>query len=161
MPKTSQLDVIMQQLDALSLAELLAVRARVDVLIEGQSLPLGKGQPPLFRWRNVQITDATAYCGSFSRKTFIRNQNNDIDIVAPLTTINTPRTNTTEDPLPTWLRGSRQNQLAQFSESEAKVDDTLEKVIGLVDEWMADESGYDEQTYPQIETSLNQNRMSV
>ncbi|MBC6432607.1 hypothetical protein FM036_18340 [Nostoc sp. HG1] len=114
MPKTSQLDVIMQQLDTLSLAELLAVRARVDVLIEGQSLPLGKGQPPLFRWRN-----------------------------------------------PTWLRESRQNQLAQFSESEAKVDDTLEKVIGLVDEWMADESGYDEQTYPQIETSLNQNRMSV
>ncbi|MEH2259360.1 hypothetical protein [Nostoc sp.] len=43
MPKTSQLDVIMQQLDALSSAELLAVRARVDALIEGQSLPLGKG----------------------------------------------------------------------------------------------------------------------
>ncbi|MEH1891817.1 MAG: hypothetical protein V7K92_20960 [Nostoc sp.] len=51
MPKTSQLDVIMQQLDALYSAELLAVRARVDALIEGQSLPLGKGQPPLFRWR--------------------------------------------------------------------------------------------------------------
>lgn len=160
MPKTSQLDVIMQQLDALSLAELLAVRARVDILIEGQSLPLGKAQPLLFRWRNVQITDATAYCGSFSRKIFIRNQNNDIDILAPLATINTPRTNVV-NPLPTWLRESWQNQLAQFSESEAKVDDTLEKVIGLVDEWMADKSGYDQQIYPQIETSLNQNRMSV
>ncbi|MEH2421765.1 MAG: hypothetical protein V7K48_12835 [Nostoc sp.] len=52
-------------------------------------------------------------------------------------------------------------QVVQFSESEVKGDDTLEKVIELVDEWMADESGYDEQTYPQIETGLNQNRMSV
>lgn len=41
------------------------------------------------------------------------------------------------------------------------MDDTLDKVIGLVDEWMADESEYDEQTYLQIETGLNQNRISV
>lgn len=160
MPKTSRLDVIMQQLDALSSAELLAVRARVDVLIEGQSFPLGKDQPPLFRWRKVQIPESTTYYGSFSRFTFIRNQNNNVDILAALATINTPRTNAT-NPLPIWLRELRQNQLAQFSESEAKVDDTLEKVIGLVDEWMADESEYDEQTYPQIETGLNQNRISV
>ncbi|MEH2302749.1 MAG: hypothetical protein V7K88_28175 [Nostoc sp.] len=160
MPKTSQLDVIMQQLDALSSAELLAVRARVDALIEGQSLPLGKGQLPLFRLRNVQIPESTTYYGRFSRFTFIRNENNNVDILAAPATINTPRTNAT-NLLPTWLQELRQNKLAQFSESEAKVDDTLEKVIGLVDEWMADESGYDEQTYPQIETGLNQNRMSV
>ncbi|MDZ8029881.1 hypothetical protein [Nostoc sp. DedSLP04] len=158
MPKSSQLDVIMQQLDALSSAELLAVRAKIDALIEGQSLSLAKAQPPLFRWRNVQITENIAYRGSFSRFTFIDNNNNDVDILAALVTINTPRTNAT-NPLPTWLRELRQNQVAQFSESEAKVDDTLEKVIGLVDEWMADESGYDEQTYPQVETGLNQNRM--
>ncbi|WP_373525575.1 hypothetical protein [Nostoc sp.] len=160
MPKTSQLDVIMKQLDTLSLAELLAVRARVDVLIEGQSLSLGKGQPPLFRWRNVQMPENSVYTGSFSRYIFIRNENNDVDILAAPATINTPRTNVI-NPFSTWLRKLRQNQLAQFSESEAKVDDTLEKVIGLVDEWMADESGYDEQTYSQIETSLNQDRMSV
>ncbi|MEH2333368.1 hypothetical protein [Nostoc sp.] len=158
MPKTSQLDVIMQQLDALSSAELLAVRARVDALIEGQSLPLGKGQPPLFRLRNVQIPESTTYYGSFSRFTFIRNENNDVDILAAPATINIPRTNAT-NPLPTWLRALRQNQVAQFLES--KGDDSLEKVMELVDEWMADESGYDEQTYPQIEAGLNQNRMSV
>ncbi|MEH2251450.1 hypothetical protein [Nostoc sp.] len=160
MPKTSQLDVIMQQLDALSSAELLAVRARVDALIEGQSLSLGKGQPPLFRWYNVQIPENTVDTKSFSRYIFIRNENSDVDILAAPATINTPRTNAT-NLLPTWLQELRQNKLAQFSESEAKVDDTLEKVIGLVDEWMADESGYDEQTYPQIETGLNQNPMSV
>ncbi|WP_265274936.1 hypothetical protein [Nostoc sp. KVJ3] len=141
----------MQQLDALSLAELLAIRARVDALIEGKSLPLGKGQPPLFSWRKVQIPETTVYSGSFSRLTFVHNENNDVDILATLAT----------NPLPTWLRKLRQNKPAQFSESEAKVDDTLEKVIRLVDEWMADESEYDEQTYPQIETGLNQNRMSV
>ncbi|MEH2451710.1 hypothetical protein [Nostoc sp.] len=160
MPKTSQLDVIMQQLDALSSAELLAVRARVDALIEGQSLPLGKGQLPLFRLRNVQIPESTTYYGSFSRFTFIRNENKDVDILAAPATINTPRTNATS-PLPTWLRALRQNQVAQFLESESKGDDSLEKVMELVEEWMVDESGYDEQTYPQIETGLNQNRMSV
>ncbi|MEH2400991.1 hypothetical protein [Nostoc sp.] len=160
MPKTSQLDVIMQQLDALSSAELLAVRARVDVLIDKQSLPLGKGQPPLFRWHNVQMPENTVYTGGFSKSIFIPNQNNDVDILVAPATINTPRTNAT-NPLPTWLGELMQNKLAQFSESEAKVDNSLEKVIGLVDEWMVDESGYDEQTYPQIETGLNQNRMSV
>ena len=158
MSKTSQLDVIMQQLDALSSSELLVVRAKIDALIEGESLPLGKAQPPLFRWRNVQIAENITYSGSFSRFTFIRNDRNDIDLLAAPATINIPRTNAI-NPLPTWLRELKQNQLAQFSESEAKVDDTLEKVIGLVDEWMADESGYDEQTYPQIETGLNQNWM--
>lgn len=49
----------------------------------------------------------------------------------------------------------------KFSELEAKRDDSLENVIELIDEWMADESGYDEQTYPQIEIGLNQNRLSV
>lgn len=52
-------------------------------------------------------------------------------------------------------------QVVQFSELETKGDDSLENVIELIDEWMADESGYDEQTYPQIETGLNQNRLSV
>ncbi|MBX9253735.1 hypothetical protein H1Q63_07185 [Desmonostoc muscorum CCALA 125] len=160
MPKISELDVIMQQLNTLSLAELLAVKARVDALIEGQSFPLAKSQPPLFAWHNVQIAQNIAYHGSFSRFTFIRNENNDIDILTALATINTPRTNTTNTLL-TSLRELRENQLAQFSESEAKGNDTLEKVRELVDEWMADESGYDEQTYPQIEAGLNQNRMSV
>jgi hypothetical protein len=40
-------------------------------------------------------------------------------------------------------------------------DETLEDAIKLVDEWMSDESGYDEETYPQIEAALNQNRLSL
>jgi hypothetical protein len=37
-------------------------------------------------------------------------------------------------------------------------DYSLKKFIELVDEWLTDESGYDEETYPQIEAALNQNR---
>ncbi|MEH2244421.1 hypothetical protein [Nostoc sp.] len=59
------------------------------------------------------------------------------------------------------LQELRQNQVAQFFESEAKENDSLEQVIELVNEWMAEESGYDEETYPQIETALTQNRLSV
>ena len=38
----------------------------------------------------------------------------------------------------------------------ADKDSSLERAIALVDEWMNDESEYDEQTYPQIEANLNQ-----
>ncbi len=40
-------------------------------------------------------------------------------------------------------------------------DDSLKDVIELVNGWMADESGYDEETYPQIEAGLNHNRLSL
>jgi hypothetical protein len=46
-------------------------------------------------------------------------------------------------------------------EDVAAEDETLEDAIKLVDEWMSDESGYDEETYPQIEAALNQNRLSL
>ena len=40
-------------------------------------------------------------------------------------------------------------------------DDSLKDVIELVNGWMADESGYDEETYPQVEAGLNHNRLSL
>jgi plasmid maintenance system antidote protein VapI len=91
MPKTSPLAVVKEQLDTLSLAELLEVQARVAALIEGKS--------------SVE----------------------------------------SHNPLQLKTDG----------------DDSLEQVINLVDEWMNDESGYDKETYPQIETALNQNRVSI
>jgi hypothetical protein len=160
MPKTSNFNGIMQQLNVLSLAELLAVRARVDTLIEGQSLPLGKGQRRLFHSENIPITQNTQYRGSYHRSIFISSENIDVDILAAITAINPPVTNTTNRFL-NWLQELRQNQVTQFSESEAKGDDSLEQLIELVDEWMTDESGYDEEMYPQIQAALTQNRLSV
>ncbi len=160
MPKTSQFDGIIQQLNALSLAELLAVRARVDTLIEGQSLPLGKGQRRFFfRSANSYITQNTPYRGSYRRNTFIFSENGDVNMLATSPSIN-PITSTTNRFLD-WLQALRQNQVTQFFESEAKRDDSLEQVIELVDELMTDESGYDEETYPQIKTGLNQNQLSL
>ena len=39
-------------------------------------------------------------------------------------------------------------------------DNSLENAINLVDEWMTDESGYDEEVYPEIENKLNKNQVS-
>ncbi|MCP4348560.1 MAG: hypothetical protein GY795_24010 [Desulfobacterales bacterium] len=37
----------------------------------------------------------------------------------------------------------------------------IDKIIQLLDLWMADESGYDEDTWPIIEKALNQERDNV
>ena len=42
-----------------------------------------------------------------------------------------------------------------------KESESLRELIGLVDEWMSDESGYDETTYPQIEAALQKNQLSL
>lgn len=39
-------------------------------------------------------------------------------------------------------------------------DNSLENAINLVDEWMTDESGYDEEVYPEIENELNKKQVS-
>nr|WP_322718819.1 hypothetical protein [Nostoc sp. ChiQUE02]MDZ8231808.1 hypothetical protein [Nostoc sp. ChiQUE02] len=134
MPKTSSLDVIMQQLDALTHAELLKVRAKVDALIEGKSLPL----PNIFS------------AGSYQRMTSVSSDKRDIDIAIPLPAL-----------IPGSTIKGHINKVVQFSQLETKTDDSLKKVIELVDEWMDDAEGYDEETYTQIETALNQNRPSL
>jgi len=35
-----------------------------------------------------------------------------------------------------------------------------ELAIRLLDEWMADESGYDEETWPELEVALDRDRLS-
>jgi hypothetical protein len=39
-----------------------------------------------------------------------------------------------------------------------EIDNSLEQVIELVDNWMSDDSGYDENTYPEIEAVLTNGR---
>jgi len=36
----------------------------------------------------------------------------------------------------------------------------VEKVISLLDEWMSDESGYDEETWPELKAALERDRLS-
>lgn len=46
--------------------------------------------------------------------------------------------------------------LSNSRQQETNAEDgSLDFAIKLVDKWMSDESGYDEETYPQIEAALN------
>ena len=49
----------------------------------------------------------------------------------------------------------------QFIEQKNNKNNSLEYVNNLVSEWMQDESGYDEETYPQISEGLKNNRLSI
>ncbi|MDZ8090710.1 MAG: hypothetical protein RMZ42_02030 [Nostoc sp. DedQUE05] len=150
MPKASSLYVIMQQLAALSLVDLFKLRAIIDALIEEKS-------SPLFNILSV---------GSYQRAMSVSSETRDIDIAAVFPPM-IPGSSIRGQIRSAIISGNLEHinldeyQVVQFSKSEAKGDDSLEKVIKLVDEWMADESGYDEQTYPQIETALNQNQLSL
>ncbi|MEH1855290.1 MAG: hypothetical protein V7L11_27320 [Nostoc sp.] len=137
MSETSQLDVILRQLDTLSLVELLKIRTQIDGLIEEKSSLLS----------NILISE------NYRIATSVSNETRDINEGA--------MTNRFPALSSSVTKLDKYKFALQFSESQAKADDSLEQVIELVDEWMADESGYDQQIYPQIETGLSQNRMSV
>ncbi|MEH1812651.1 MAG: hypothetical protein V7K26_29330 [Nostoc sp.] len=150
MAKASSLYVIMQQLAALSLVDLFKVRAIIDALIEEKSSPLS----------NILSV------GSYQKAISVSSETRDIDIAAVFPPM-IPGSSIRGQIRSAIISGNLEHinldeyQVVQFSKSEAKGDDSLEKLVGLVDEWMADESGYDEQTYPQIETALNQNQLSL
>jgi hypothetical protein len=49
----------------------------------------------------------------------------------------------------------------QLLEQNNNKNNSLERVKKLVEEWMEDESNYDQETYPQIEEGLRNNRFSI
>lgn len=150
MPKTTHINEIMQNLDNLTLAELFVLRAKVDTLIEEKSSSL-----------------SYPIAGSYQRVTSISTQTTDSDILGSLP----PQT------LSSSIKGyiryavisavnrehSKINEykVDQFFESQSNPNNSLEAVIDLVDEWMGDESDYDEETYPSIEPALNRNQLSL
>ncbi len=51
--------------------------------------------------------------------------------------------------------------ITTFSVKPSKNDESIEDLIELVDEWMNDNSEYDEKVYPRIDAALKQNRVSL
>lgn len=51
--------------------------------------------------------------------------------------------------------------ITTFSVKQNKNNEFVEDMIELVDEWMNEESKYDEEVYPRIDAALKQNRMSL
>lgn len=49
---------------------------------------------------------------------------------------------------------------ATSSHTNAEERRRVDKVISLLDEWMSDESGYDEEAWPELKASLERNRLS-
>jgi predicted RNase H-like HicB family nuclease len=51
--------------------------------------------------------------------------------------------------------------ITTFSVKQNKNNESVEDMIELVDEWMNEESKYDEEVYPRIDAALKQNRVSL
>lgn len=51
-----------------------------------------------------------------------------------------------------------QNQPKTPSLIEPLSQERIDKVIQLLDEWMADDSGYDEETWPELKAALDKER---
>ncbi|HLO48452.1 MAG TPA: hypothetical protein VK211_08580 [Kamptonema sp.] len=51
-----------------------------------------------------------------------------------------------------------QIQPKTISSTEPLTPEQVQKVIELLDEWMADESGYDEETWPELKAAIEKER---
>jgi hypothetical protein len=160
MPKTSPLEETIQQLSSLSIEQLLEVRGKVDELIKEKSSPSSK------------IT------GSYSSKTFISPSKGEVDFLITIPALRDKAIDKarklvlrafsgkypvaikdTTDPLTGEHRFIATSVVDAIEPEELDRENvSLENLIRLVDEWVSDEPGYDEETYPQIEAALNRNR---
>ena len=144
MTETKPLDDIIQRLDALSLEQLLEARTKIDSLIQSK-YTLIKLKDLLnienIRKDNIPVSLYRDVCR---------------DILAKLEKITDSAYTISNYP-------SVNDSLSSIDQSSSPKteDDSLKDVIELVNGWMADESGYDEETYPQIEAGLNHNRLSL
>ena len=145
MAKTSILNAFIKQLESLSLRELLKIKQKVDELIQKKMFS------PYRTTINSQQYPSN-FQGQFTETYYINTYielESEFTSVQPVKSLSTNSTKIKKD----------QESLEIKNESEVK-DNSLENAINLVDEWMTDESGYDEEVYPEIENALNKNRAS-
>ena len=145
MAKTSILNAFIKQLESLSLRELLKIKQKVDELIQKKMFS------PYRTTINSQQYPSN-FQGQFTETYYINTYielESEFTSVQPVTSLSTNLTKTKK----------HQEYDEVKNESEVK-DNSLENAINLVDEWMTDESGYDEEVYPEIENALNKNRAS-
>jgi len=135
----------------------MAVRVKTDELIEQKRwLSIASRYssfPPVLHISSRKIGGAAlSTSGSFSKTTALRALSNLIS--ATISNLNPVEAESQQ----IEFIGL---ELEPGSQAVADRDDSVERAIALVDEWMNEESGYDEQTYPQIKSGLNQNRLSL
>lgn len=115
MKQIESLDKILQQLESLSLEQLLEFATEINRLVQSKIASLARDERRKNATGNVAEDDIDEYSPSLS---FVKARKD-------------------------------------------KEDNSVENVTTLIEEWMGEESGYDEETYPQIEAALNQDRVSL
>ena len=139
MAKTSILNAFIKQLESLSLRELLLIKQKVDELIQKKMFS------PYRTTINSQQYPSN-FQGQFTETYYI---NTYIELESEFTSVQ-PVTS-----LSTTLTKKKKHQEYDEVKNESEVkDNSLENAINLVDEWMTDESGYDEEVYPEIENAF-------
>jgi hypothetical protein len=128
---------LLAELDNFSLEQLLEVKEKVDKLIQSKTLNTaalkiknylgGTGYHTVTQYP-VPNNFQVAINGSYVKTTYVSDLAQDIDIVV-----------------------SSVKQTNNQNDMQA-----LDSMIALVSEWQQDESGYDEEVYPNIEAALNQ-----
>ena len=139
MAKTSILNAFIKQLESLSLRELLLIKQKVDELIQKKMFS------PYRTTINSQQYPSN-FQGQFTETYYINTYielESEFTSVQPVKSLSTNSTKIKKD----------QESLEIKNESEVK-DNSLVNAINLVDEWMTDESGYDEEVYPEIENAF-------
>ncbi|GAX45484.1 hypothetical protein NIES4075_65050 [Tolypothrix sp. NIES-4075] len=128
---------LLAELDNFSLEELLEVKQKVDKLIQSKTLNTATFAITTHLARTGYYTVTkhpvpnnfqVIIEGSYKAATFVSGLAQDIDIVV-----------------------SSVKQVNNQNDMQA-----LDSMIALVSEWQQDESGYDEEVYPNIEAALNQ-----
>ena len=149
MQQTSPIDIITQQLQTLSLEQLLQVRENINALISEKSPRFSAylGSDHTETTYQAVVTDANYYTADILDST-IRDQ-----LKASVKAFLQKHQIKAEINQPIALIIDSKDLLLE--------DQSLEGIIKLVDEWINDESGYDEETYPQIEIALNQKGLSL
>ena len=139
MSKTSEPDILIQRLESLSLQELLNVRQKVDELIQEKTF--------------------------FSYQTTVNSPQLPIPSLLATTLKTTVKLKTTAKKktakAKTKAKAYQKSQTTLNTKNELEgKDSSLENAMNLVDDWMTDESDYDEKICPEIENALNKNRAS-
>ena len=127
------LNKYIEQLESLSLDDLLIIQRKVDELIKDRTV---------YPFRTIFGEEYSGhYQGNRAFKTTVRYYGSD----RAKTSITSNSQEYTVSSMPD-VKVENQQNVSDYS---------LENVINLVDEWMTDESGYDEEVYPEIENELN------
>lgn len=161
---------LINQLEELSLTQLLEIKSKVDYLIANKSVVFQSSNKPsakpvkwsaivpecsqewesykewredYYRYKEVNPTSLKTY--EILKKGEFQEKFNQVRFPSVI------------------IIDSKKSMTMNLPEQEQEEieDDSIEKALGLVDKWLKEDSTYDEENYPQIERGLQENRAFI